>query len=161
LGVITTPVRTEGLQASRGATDFGEYFLYFSFFLVVSALLLTTLFFKLGIEQRIREIGIMRAVGYGPGLIRTLFLGEGIIVAIAGSILVCLAHWLRGLDDVWLANVVGRCGGHNCAKTSRIGSITYCGSSRRNYCSRNLRSVYPARLAKVRDERVARRPTRK
>jgi hypothetical protein len=54
LGVVTTPVRAEGLQASRGATDFGEYFLYFSFFLVVSALLLTTLFFKLGVEQRIR-----------------------------------------------------------------------------------------------------------
>ena len=87
LGVLTTPVRNEGLQASRGATDFGEYFLYFSFFLVVSALLLTTLFFKLGVEQRIREIGIMRAVGYGPGLIRTLFLAEGTIVAITGSIL--------------------------------------------------------------------------
>ena len=33
-------VRREGLAASRGATDFGEYFTYFSFFLVVSALLL-------------------------------------------------------------------------------------------------------------------------
>ncbi|HEV8135174.1 MAG TPA: ABC transporter permease [Pyrinomonadaceae bacterium] len=108
LGVITTPVRTEGLQASRGATDFGEYFLYFSFFLVVSALLLTTLFFKLGIEQRIREIGIMRAVGYGPGLIRTLFLGEGIIVAIAGSILGVLgaigygALMMFGLRTWWV-----------------------------------------------------------
>jgi ABC-type antimicrobial peptide transport system permease subunit len=84
-GVVITPVRADGLQASKGATDFGEYFLYFSFFLVVSALLLTMLFFKLGVEQRIREIGIMRALGYGPSLIRTLFLGEGVIVAITGS----------------------------------------------------------------------------
>ena len=86
LGVVTTPVRTVGLQSSRGATDFGEYFLYFSFFLVVSALLLTSLFFKLGVEQRIREIGIMRAVGYDPSFIRRLFLGEGAIVAGTGSI---------------------------------------------------------------------------
>jgi ABC-type antimicrobial peptide transport system permease subunit len=86
-GILITPVRAHGLEASRGATDFGEYFLYFSFFLVVSALLLTTLFFKLGVEQRIREIGIMRAVGYGPSKIRSWFLGEGVIVAVTGSVL--------------------------------------------------------------------------
>ena len=57
-------VRGEALTASRGATDFGEYFVYFSFFLVVSALLLAALFFKLGIEQRVREVGLLRAVGF-------------------------------------------------------------------------------------------------
>jgi hypothetical protein len=55
-------VRGQGLAASRGATDFGEYFVYFSFFIVVSALLLAALFFKLGVEQRGREIGLLRAV---------------------------------------------------------------------------------------------------
>jgi hypothetical protein len=52
MGFQVVPVRDQGQAASRGATDFGEYFLYFSFFLVVAALMLTTLFFKLGIEQR-------------------------------------------------------------------------------------------------------------
>lgn len=79
--------RDEGLQASRGATDFGEYFLYFSFFLVVSALLLTALFFKLGIEQRLREIGLLQAVGFPHAKIRTLFLAEGALLAFAGSLL--------------------------------------------------------------------------
>jgi ABC-type lipoprotein release transport system permease subunit len=79
--------RAEGLRASRGATDFGEYFLYFSFFLVVSALMLTALFFKLGIEQRLREIGILQAVGFPAGRLRTLFLGEGLLLAAAGSLL--------------------------------------------------------------------------
>ncbi len=55
-----------GLEAARGSTDFGEYFVYFSFFLMVSALLLTGLFFKLGVEQRMREIGILRALGFPP-----------------------------------------------------------------------------------------------
>src|SRR5215213_1366679 len=45
MGFQIVPVRDQGQQASRGATDFGEYFLYFSFFLVVAALMLTTLFF--------------------------------------------------------------------------------------------------------------------
>ncbi|HEX8130430.1 MAG TPA: FtsX-like permease family protein [Pyrinomonadaceae bacterium] len=79
--------REEGLRASRGATDFGEYFLYFSFFLVVSALMLTALFFKLGIEQRLREIGILQAVGFPAATLRALFLGEGLLLAAAGSVL--------------------------------------------------------------------------
>ena len=54
----------DGLAASRGATDFGEYFTYFSFFLVASALLLAALFFRLGVEQRAREVGLLRAVGF-------------------------------------------------------------------------------------------------
>ena len=81
------PVRTEGLAASRGATDFGEYFLYFSFFLVVSALLLTALFFKLGIEQRLREIGTLQAIGFAASRIRNLFLAEGLLLAVIGSLL--------------------------------------------------------------------------
>ncbi len=87
MGVATIPVRAQGLEASRGATDFGEYFLYFSFFLVVSALLLTTLFFKLGIEQRVREIGALRAMGFGPSTIRRLFIAEGLLLAIIGSVI--------------------------------------------------------------------------
>ena len=87
MGVAILPVRSLGLEASRGATDFGEYFLYFSFFLVVSALLLTTLFFKLGIEQRLREIGSLSAMGFGPSKIRALFLTEGLILALIGSLL--------------------------------------------------------------------------
>jgi putative ABC transport system permease protein len=79
--------RAEGLRAARGATDFGEYFLYFSFFLVVSALMLAALFFKLGIEQRLREIGILQAVGFPAARLRTLFLGEGLLLACAGSAL--------------------------------------------------------------------------
>ena len=86
-GFQVVAVRAEGLQASRGATDFGEYFLYFSFFLVVSALLLTALFFKLGIEQRLREIGTLQALGFSDSRIRRLFLGEGLLLAIVGSLI--------------------------------------------------------------------------
>jgi len=96
MGVVVLPVRSEGLQASRGATDFGEYFLYFSFFLVVSALLLTALFFKLGVEQRIREIGTLRAIGFGPSKTRALFLIEGLILSMIGSLLGALGSIAYG-----------------------------------------------------------------
>ena len=74
-------------QASRGVTDFGQYFVYFSFFLVVSALLLTSLFFKLGLEQRVGEIGLLRALGFDPAGIRRLFLREGALLAGLGTLL--------------------------------------------------------------------------
>ena len=86
-GLAVRDVRERSLAASRGATDFGEYFVYFSFFLVVSALLLAVLFFKLGVEQRAREVGLLRAVGFGPRDVRRLFLGEGLLLSIAGSVL--------------------------------------------------------------------------
>lgn len=87
MGVSISSVRAEGLDASRGATDFGEYFVYFSFFLVVGALLLASLFFKLGVEQRLREIGTLQAVGFSASAVRSLFLKEGLALAAAGSLL--------------------------------------------------------------------------
>ncbi len=87
MGVSISSVRTEGLEASQGATDFGEYFVYFSFFLVIGALLLASLFFKLGIEQRLREIGTLHAVGFSAAVVRSLFLKEGFVLATAGSVL--------------------------------------------------------------------------
>lgn len=87
MGLAVIPVRDQGLAASRGATDFGEYFLYFSFFLVVSALLLTALFFRLGVEQRVREIGVLQAMGFPAARVRKIFIGEGIVLAVLGSLL--------------------------------------------------------------------------
>jgi putative ABC transport system permease protein len=87
VGMAVRDIRSSGLDASAGATDFGEYFVYFSVFLVVSALLLTTLFFRLAIEQRLREVGLLRAVGFGPGDVRRQFLLEGLLLALAGSVL--------------------------------------------------------------------------
>ena len=87
MGFTVLPVRAQALEASRGATDFGEYFLYFSFFLVISALMLSALFFKLGIEQRIREIGLLQAVGFPAAKIRRLFLAEGLLLAVIGSLI--------------------------------------------------------------------------
>jgi hypothetical protein len=85
MGFSIEAVRAQGLAASRGSTDFGEYFVYFSFFLVVSALVLAALFFRLGVEQRAREVGLLRAVGYSPRAVRVLFTAEGLLLAAAGS----------------------------------------------------------------------------
>jgi ABC-type lipoprotein release transport system permease subunit len=107
-GLTVLPLRAQGLEAAHGATDFGEYFVYFSFFLMVSALLLTGLFFKLGVEQRLHEIGVLRALGFPASRIRSLFLYEGAVLAAAGALLglgAALAYGaliLYGLRTWWL-----------------------------------------------------------
>ena len=87
LGVTIIPARRQALAASTGATDFGEYFTYFSFFLVVSALLLAVLFFRLGVEQRLRQIGVLRASGFSVAKVRALLLTEAIALAAIGGLL--------------------------------------------------------------------------
>jgi putative ABC transport system permease protein len=79
------PVRENALAAAAGTTDFGEYFTYFSFFVVISSLLLALLFFRLGIEQRAREVGLLAALGFTPRQIRRNLLGEGLVLATAGA----------------------------------------------------------------------------
>ena len=108
LGIAVRDVRAEALGASKGATNFGEYFTYFSFFLVVSALVLTALFFKLGVEQRVREVGLLRAVGFSTPAVRRLFLSEGVVLAVAGSAIGTLgaiayaALLMTGLRTWWV-----------------------------------------------------------
>lgn len=106
-GFAAVPVRQAALEAARGSIDFGEYFVYFSFFLVVAALLLAGLFFRLGLEQRLRELGLLSALGYSSARIRRLFLGEGVVLSGLGGVLgaalaggyAALVLW--GLRTLW------------------------------------------------------------
>jgi ABC-type antimicrobial peptide transport system permease subunit len=100
-GLSINAARAEGLRAAAGATDFGEYFLYFSFFIVASALMLASLFFKLGVEQRAREIGLLGALGFPRSRLRAIFLGEGLVLAVVGSLLGVVGALAYGWLMVW------------------------------------------------------------
>jgi putative ABC transport system permease protein len=110
-GFTLSAVRDRGLAASQGSTDFGEYFVYFSFFLIAAAILLAALFFRLMIEQRVREIGILRACGFSTAFLQRNFLYEGAFLSILGSILGLLGSiiygWLMvfGLRTWWTGAV--------------------------------------------------------
>ena len=90
-GFSARHVRDEAATAAQGTTDFGQYFLYFSFFLVVSALLLAYLFFAVGLEQRTQEVGLLAAVGFSPRAIRRSFITEGAILAGIGALIGAIA----------------------------------------------------------------------
>ena len=101
-------VRADGLQASAGATDFGMLFGSLSGFILIAVALLVAMLFRVGVEQRSREIGILQAVGYPLVKIRRRFLYEGATVAGIGSLLGCLIAvgyaqlMIFGLQTWWL-----------------------------------------------------------
>jgi ABC-type lipoprotein release transport system permease subunit len=85
-GITVRHARAEALAAANGTTDFGEYFIYFSFFLVVSGLLLAGTFFALIVEQRAAELGLLLALGFRVADIRRALLIEAAVVGIVGAI---------------------------------------------------------------------------
>lgn len=103
--------RAEALWAARGTTDFGEYFAYFTAVVAGAALLFAALLFRLLVEQRVRELGLLGAIGWPPIRVQRLLLVQATVVAAAGAALGALAAigWaalvMVGLRTWWIGAV--------------------------------------------------------
>ena len=86
-GLIFLPVKAQGLAASTGNTPFALLFVGFAMFLIVSAAMLTALLFRLSIERRSKEVGLLAATGHTNAFLRRLFLMEGFALAAVGGFL--------------------------------------------------------------------------
>ncbi|HYE30766.1 MAG TPA: ABC transporter permease [Methylomirabilota bacterium] len=107
VGLRVEPVRQQALAASDQAQDFGQLFLGFSFFLILTALMLMGLLFQLGLEQRSKEVGLFLALGYEPKQVRRVLLGEGFALAALGAAtgailgMLYARAMLHGLRTIW------------------------------------------------------------
>ncbi len=112
MGFVFQPVKQQGLAASRGATSFEALFIGFSFFIVAAAVLLVGLLFRLGIDNRAEELGILAALGLRRRRIVRLFLAEGLVVAALGGVLGAAAGALYAklmidsMNTLWVAAIV-------------------------------------------------------
>ena len=86
-GLVAQPIKAMGLKAAQGTTDFTGLFIGFSFFLIMAATLLVGLLFRLGVETRLSELGLLAALGLTPKEVRQMFLGEGIVMVAIGGLL--------------------------------------------------------------------------
>jgi ABC-type antimicrobial peptide transport system permease subunit len=104
-GFVFDDVKASALQASEGGTPFGLLFLGFSFFLILSALLLVGLLFRLNLDRRASQVGVLFAEGYPRATVRWLLLGEGGLLALVGVVLggVAALAYSRGLVDLLAA----------------------------------------------------------
>jgi putative ABC transport system permease protein len=112
LGLEFTPLKRHALEAAQGTTPFNALFLGFSMFLIASAVMLVALLYKLGVELRATEIGVLLAVGFRRAKIRGLLAAEGLVVAAAGAIMGMVGGagyaWLMlvGLRTWWVEAIV-------------------------------------------------------
>jgi len=112
MGFAFQPAKRQGLEAARGTTDFNVLFLAFSFFVIAAAVMLVALLFRLGIEQRAGELGVLAAVGFTRRRIGRLLAVEGLAVATLGSLLGVpaglgyAALMVHGLQTWWVDAVV-------------------------------------------------------
>lgn len=108
VGLMFQPVKAFGLKAAGGSTDFSQLFAGFSLFLIVAAMILIGLLFRLGVEQRIRSLGLLGAVGFSPRAVRRLLILEGGMNALVGGLLgtfVAVAYasvMVYGLTHWWI-----------------------------------------------------------
>ncbi|MHC4641563.1 MAG: FtsX-like permease family protein [Planctomycetota bacterium] len=113
IGLYFQPVRARGVKAGNEATDFGQLFLGFSFFLIIAALVLMSLIFVFGVEKRSEQVGMLLAVGFPPKLVRRLLFIEGGILALLGALagtaagLLYTKAMIYGLATVWRVAVSG------------------------------------------------------
>jgi len=111
LGLSFQPIKYQGLQASSGSTDFGGLFIGFSLFLILSAIILIGLLFRLGIERRASNVGLLLATGFTPSQVRRLLLTEGGVILTAGGfagVLAAVAYAaliIHGLKTWWFGAI--------------------------------------------------------
>jgi ABC-type antimicrobial peptide transport system permease subunit len=111
LGMVFRPVKDQQLQAASGSTDFAGLFIGFSFFLLIAAVMLVAMLFRLSVEQRSRQLGLLSACGFAPRRLRNLCLEEGLLLAVVGGILGCAlavaytALIVYGLRTWWIGAI--------------------------------------------------------
>jgi ABC-type lipoprotein release transport system permease subunit len=112
LGLRWLPIKQRGLEASAGTTPFSVLFLAFSFFIIAAAVMLVVLLFLLGMQRRAGQIGTLLALGLEPKTVRRALIGEGLVVAAAGSVaglalgVGYAALMLWGLQTLWVDAIV-------------------------------------------------------
>lgn len=110
-GLQFTPIRQLHLQAASGTTPFDALFLALSFFVIVAALMLVAILFRLSIEQRADQWGLLLATGFTHGRVRSLLLRESTAIIIGGVLLgiaLGLAYarlMVAGLETWWLGAI--------------------------------------------------------
>jgi ABC-type antimicrobial peptide transport system permease subunit len=108
LGFRVLAVKRDGLAAAGGTTPFGGLFVAFSSFIIIAAVTLVGLLFRLAVEGRAAQIGLLMATGFSRRKVRRLLAAEGFVVAVAGGGLGVVAGagyaWLMlyGLRTWWV-----------------------------------------------------------
>lgn len=110
-GLVFKPIKQQQLAAATTGTDFSGLFVGLSFFIIASAAMLVAMLFRLAVEQRARQFGLLGALGFTPRTLRRLAILEGLILAAIGALLgvgLAIAYtalMILGLRTWWVGAV--------------------------------------------------------
>ncbi|MEM7457143.1 MAG: ABC transporter permease, partial [Planctomycetota bacterium] len=110
-GFHLVPVKRQAIKASSGSTPFDVLFLALSMFVIASALALVSLLFRLGLQTRAAEVGVMKAAGIESKTILGIWLREMMMVCAFGAVIGILigvgyaAVMIYGLRNWWVGAI--------------------------------------------------------
>ncbi len=113
VGLVWRSIAGAAQRGATGGQDFGGLFIGFSFFLIVSALLLTAMLFRFALDRRGSEIGILVALGWRIRRVQGLIFLEGVVLSgigagIGAAVGIAYARGiLWGLSTLWRDAVAG------------------------------------------------------
>ena len=105
------PLKKNALAASSGSTPFDVLFLALSMFVIASGLILVSLLFRLALQSRASEVGVLKAVGLSEKSVSGVWVREMLLVCILGAVLGVLlgigyaAIMIWGLKTWWLGAI--------------------------------------------------------
>lgn len=86
LGLTFIPVYEQGISSANNSVDFASLFISLSFFLIAASILLIFLTYSLIVESRMKEIGLLSALGLKKHMIAGIHLGESVLTTFFGGI---------------------------------------------------------------------------
>ncbi len=104
-------LKKNALAASSGSTPFDILFLALSMFVIGSGLILVSLLFRLALQSRAPEVGLLNAVGLTNKQVSGIWIREMFLVCILGAVLGVLigigyaAIMIWGLKTWWLGAI--------------------------------------------------------
>jgi putative ABC transport system permease protein len=107
VGIELIPIRQAGQFSAYNSVDFGQLFLYLSFFIITGGLVLIILIHALNSETRTRESAVLAGLGFNRRMITGMRIKESLPVLLAGGFAGALTGivynygLLAGLNLIW------------------------------------------------------------
>ncbi|MDG1173259.1 MAG: ABC transporter permease, partial [Opitutales bacterium] len=101
-GLRIIQLKSDAKNAVSGPVDFGQLFLAFGFFVILTGVSLSAMLFGFSMEQRNRQVGLFLALGYSPMRVKVLSWTEAGVVCLLGSLMGLGWSWFFGKGILWM-----------------------------------------------------------
>ena len=103
-GLRRVDLKLDSERAIQGPVDFSQLFMGFGFFVILAGFSLSAMLFGFSLEQRNRQVGLLRSLGYTQKRIRLICWMEAGFVCLGGTLMGVGWSWFFGHAILWMLN---------------------------------------------------------